>query len=83
MIDLKGRLTETMAQVKFYGSWLTYGGLVIIVASILTFIVEFLRLTHFARLPQLKGDDKMGQLEDKLDDLYEKNEEQLSTCNAW
>ena len=83
MIDLKGRLTETMAQVKFYGSWLTYGGLVIIVASILTFIVEFLRLTHFARLPQLKGDNKMGQLEDKLDDLYEKNEEQLSTSNAW
>ena len=55
MIDLRARLNESLTKVRFYGSWLTYGGLVVIVASILTFLIEFMRMLHIARMPALKS----------------------------
>lgn len=50
MIDLNKRMHESVDKVHYYGSWLTYGGLVVIIASILTFIVEFMRLANISRM---------------------------------
>ena len=55
MIDLRARLKETVGKVRFYGSWVTYGGLVVIIASILVFIIEFMRLFHIMRMPTLQS----------------------------
>ena len=46
---------------------MTYGGFIVIVVSILTFIVEFIRMLHIARLPQVSvtlGDSKKHKLVD-------------------
>ena len=49
MIDLKERMNESVKQVHFYGCWLTYGGLVVILASIIGFIYEFMQMVSIAR----------------------------------
>lgn len=51
MLDMQKRMEASLRKVQFYGNWLTYGGLFVIIASIITFIVEFLRMMHIARLP--------------------------------
>lgn len=48
---MQRKMEESLRKVQLYGNWLTYGGLLVIVASIATFIVEFLRMMHIARLP--------------------------------
>ena len=53
MIDLNRRMDESVGKVQFYGKWTSYGGLVVIIASILTFIVEFMRMVHIARIPAI------------------------------
>ena len=73
MIDLNRRMDASVRKVTVYGSWLTNGGLLVIVASIITFIVEFLRLMHAARIPNIKGDDQVIRLEAELEKLYEVN----------
>ena len=75
MIDLRARLTESVTKVRFYGSWLTYGGLVVIIASVLTFIIEFMRMVHIARMPALKSTKEadIEQLEKQLDQLEQEN----------
>ena len=50
MIDLNQRLNESVRKVNFYGSWLTWGGMVVMVASVLVFIVEFMRMAHIMRM---------------------------------
>ena len=55
MIDLRSRLDESVTKVRYHGSFLTYGGLLVIIASIITFIVEFMRMAHIARMPTLKS----------------------------
>ena len=52
-MDLGKRLEESVRKVQFYGYWLTYGGLAVIVASILAFVIEFMRMVHIARMPTL------------------------------
>ena len=70
MIDLNKRLDESVNKVHFYGSWLTYGGLAVIVASIFTFLLEFMRMVHIARMPSVSaGHADLEQLETKLDEL--------------
>ena len=55
MIDLNRRMDESVNKVQFYGSWLTYGGLVVMVASTITFIFEFMRMMHIARMPTIQA----------------------------
>lgn len=55
MIDLRAQLNKTVSKVRFYGSWVTYGGLVVMIASVLVFIIEFMRLFHIMKMPALKS----------------------------
>ena len=77
MIDLRHRLNESVTKVRFYGSWLTYGGLVVIIAALITFIIEFMRMMHIARMPTLKSgrEADVEQLEMQLDKLEHENQE--------
>jgi len=50
MIDLNKRMHESLNKVHYYGSWLTYGGLVVMLASILIFVVEFMKLMKISRM---------------------------------
>ena len=64
MIDLKSRLDESVQKVRKYGSWVSYGGLVVMIASAVMFIVEFIRMMNIMRLPGLEnGHVKMEDLE--------------------
>ena len=53
MIDLKGRMDESVTKVRFYGSYVTYGGFFVMVAAAFTFFVEFVRMGNIMRLPGL------------------------------
>ncbi len=55
MIDLNARLHESTEKVRSYGYWVSYGGLTVMIVSILTFIIEFLRLIHVSKLPGIRG----------------------------
>ena len=67
MIDLNARMHESVAKVRSYGYWVSYGGLLVMLVSVLTFIIEFMRLIHISKLPGIKGShDDPQQLEDQL-----------------
>ena len=67
MIDLNRRLENSVTKVRYYGTWLTYGGLLVIIASIFTFIVEFIRMANIMRIPNIKtGSSSMEQLEAEM-----------------
>lgn len=55
MIDLRARLKESVASVRTYGQWVSYGGLLVMIGSVLTFILEFMRLMHISRLPGIRA----------------------------
>ena len=84
MIDLKSRLDESVQKVRKYGSWVSYGGLVVMIASAVMFIVEFIRMMNIMRLPGLEnGHVKMEDLEAQLSQLEEQEREQVESSNLW
>ena len=67
-------MEESVAKVKFYGSWITYGGLAVIIGSILTFLIEFMRMVHIARFPGIRGDHaNLQELEEQLNEIEREN----------
>lgn len=78
-------MEESMRKVSSYGSWTTYGGLIVMVASILTFFVEFMRMFHIARLQGIAGQGHadVEMLESKLDELERQNQEQADSSNLF
>ena len=65
MIDLNRRLNEKVLKTRKYGFWVANGGLVVIFASLVSFVVELLRLVHVARMPQIKsGSNDMHKLQE-------------------
>ena len=55
-------------KVHLYGTYLQYGGVFVIIAACLTLYVEFVRLVHISKLPDIHQ---------KIGDDPEKNEELL------
>lgn len=55
MIDLNARLNESVTKARHYGYWVSYGGLGVMIVSIITFFIEFMRLMHVSRLPGVRG----------------------------
>ena len=70
MIDFNKRLDESVTKTSFYGKWMTWGGLVVILASIATFIIEFMKMVSIARMPNVSmGKADLEKLETQLDHL--------------
>ena len=84
MIDLRQRLKESVSSVQSYGQWVSYGGLVVMVGSVVIFFIEFMKMIHIARLPGVKGSGvSSAEVEEELDQLEKENEERLKSSNLF
>jgi len=76
MIDLNSRLIESVERVRKTGRWVSFGGMLVMIGSVLTFLLEFMRLMHISRLPHMEKEHLSSQeLEDELREISRENSE--------
>ena len=86
MLDLNSRMNASVAKARKSGKWTSYGGLIVIIVSIITFIIEFLKMMHIARFGIIKTHDgkvDVKELEVEIDKIEEEHKEQMDSSNVF